>query len=264
MITREVTVSGREVRSSGDNQLVRTSVGIDRMHVLFDNPEWLAFPVVATFANGETLIDVSLALTQIESVEWAAEATCLIPWEIMQDLGTVELTLHGTDSQTGEHIITEAGGTPFVVVQEGEVDPSELPGPNPTPPAIPIATTTTIGAVKPDGTTITVETDGTIHSVGGGGYVLPVATTSTLGGIKPDGTTITVDSDGTAHGASSYELPIAGASTLGGVKVGSGLAIDSSGVLSATGGASVTAITDSEIDAITGGTGYDDGDEVEY
>lgn len=31
---------------------------------------------------------------------------------------------------------------------------------------------------------------------------LPIATTSEIGGVKPDGTTITVDSDGTIHGAS--------------------------------------------------------------
>lgn len=36
----------------------------------------------------------------------------------------------------------------------------------------------------------------------GSDYELPVATASTLGGVKPDGTTITVDSDGTIHGAS--------------------------------------------------------------
>ena len=39
---------------------------------------------------------------------------------------------------------------------------------------------------------------------------------------------------------SSYELPTASASTLGGVKVGSGLSIDSSGVLSSSGGVSYT------------------------
>ena len=36
----------------------------------------------------------------------------------------------------------------------------------------------------------------------GSNYELPVATSSVLGGVKPDGTTITVDSDGTIHGAS--------------------------------------------------------------
>lgn len=54
---------------------------------------------------------------------------------------------------------------------------------------VPVATTEAAGIVKPDGTTITVDPDGTIHSVGGGGgggdsYVLPVATTGTLGGVK--------------------------------------------------------------------------------
>ena len=34
-------------------------------------------------------------------------------------------------------------------------------------------------------------------------YVLPEATTSTLGGVKVDGTTITADADGTIHGASA-------------------------------------------------------------
>ena len=49
-----------------------------------------------------------------------------------------------------------------------------------------------IGGVKPDETTTTVDEDGTIHSH----YTLPVASTTTLGGVKPDGTTITIDSNG--------------------------------------------------------------------
>ena len=36
----------------------------------------------------------------------------------------------------------------------------------------------------------------------GSDYVLPVASTSVLGGVRVDGTTITVDSDGTIHGSS--------------------------------------------------------------
>ena len=36
----------------------------------------------------------------------------------------------------------------------------------------------------------------------GSDYELPIATSSLLGGVKPDGTTTTVDSDGTIHGAS--------------------------------------------------------------
>ena len=43
-----------------------------------------------------------------------------------------------------------------------------------------VATTETAGIVKPDGTTITVDPDGTIHS----DYVLPEATSTTLGGVR--------------------------------------------------------------------------------
>lgn len=40
------------------------------------------------------------------------------------------------------------------------------------------------------------------------GYLteVPVATESILGGVKPDGTTITLDEDGTIHAVSSQEL----------------------------------------------------------
>ncbi len=40
------------------------------------------------------------------------------------------------------------------------------------------------------------------------GYLtgVPVATENILGGVKPDGTTITIDEDGTIHAVSSQEL----------------------------------------------------------
>ena len=49
-----------------------------------------------------------------------------------------------------------------------------------------------IGGVKPDETTTTVDEDGTIHAH----TTTPIATTTTIGGVKPDGTTITIDSNG--------------------------------------------------------------------
>ena len=68
---------------------------------------------------------------------------------------------------------------------------------------------------------------------------LPIATTSDVGVVKPDGTTITVDSDGTLHGSSTYTLPTASTTTLGGVKVdGTTITIDSNGVISSQGGGS--------------------------
>jgi len=45
--------------------------------------------------------------------------------------------------------------------------------------------------------------------------------------VKVDGTTITVDADGTMHGASTYELPTMSPTTKGGAKQGDGLTVDS-------------------------------------
>ena len=86
----------------------------------------------------------------------------------------------------------------------------------------------------------------------GSDYTLPVATDSTLGGVKVDGTTITIDSNGTIHGSSSYELPIASNTTLGGVKVdGTSITINSDGVISsASQGLDFNALTN----AMTTGT----------
>lgn len=55
---------------------------------------------------------------------------------------------------------------------------------------VPVATTTTAGKVKPDGTTITVDADGTIHSAGGGGggssYTFTNGLTETNGTVSWD------------------------------------------------------------------------------
>lgn len=132
MQTYEIIVAGRAVRAnSADTTLVRTSVGIDKIHVLFDNAEWTSFPVRVTFANGETLVSTSVTLTALESNEWAAEAECTIPWEVIQDLGGIRITFQGTDS-SGKHIITEASGTPLTVVEAGDVVDGSEPQPSPT------------------------------------------------------------------------------------------------------------------------------------
>ena len=101
----------------------------------------------------------------------------------------------------------------------------------------PIATTETAGKVKPDGTSVTITSDGTITAVGGGSYTLPIASDTTLGGVKV-GTGLAIDSTSgvlSATGGGSYTLPIASDTTLGGVKVGDRLSIDSTtGVLTAS------------------------------
>lgn len=73
---------------------------------------------------------------------------------------------------------------------------------------IPKATTRFIGGVKPDGTTIHIDTNGVISTVGGSGggsYTLPVASTTTLGGVKVDGTSITIDGNGVISSNGSGE-----------------------------------------------------------
>ena len=64
-----------------------------------------------------------------------------------------------------------------------------------------------------------------------------VATTESTGVVKPDGTTISVDEDGTLHGANTYELPKATIEVLGGIKPdGKTTFVNEEGVLSAKGG----------------------------
>lgn len=70
------------------------------------------------------------------------------------------------------------------------------------------------------------------HASGDSSYTLPVASSTTLGGVKPDGTTTTVDADGTIH--ANYTLPTASTDTLGGVKVDGTSVTITDGVISAT------------------------------
>jgi hypothetical protein len=91
--------------------------------------------------------------------------------------------------------------------------------------SLPTATTSVLGGVKVDGTTVTI-TGGVISAATGSSYTLPTATTSVLGGVKVDGTTITIASGVISAVSSSYTLPMASASTLGGVRIGSGISVD--------------------------------------
>ena len=70
---------------------------------------------------------------------------------------------------------------------------------------LPIASTTVLGGVKIDGSTITINNSGVIS--GANTYSLPTATTTVLGGVKNDGTTITIN-NGVISGASSVPTSI--------------------------------------------------------
>lgn len=106
-----------------------------------------------------------------------------------------------------------------------------------------IATTNRPGIVRPDGTTITIDSNGVISSTGGSDpYTLPVASADTLGGVKvPSNSEVKIDSQGNLTLSKTipdpYTLPVATDSILGGVKVseGSGLSITPDGQLSSLG-----------------------------
>lgn len=105
------------------------------------------------------------------------------------DLLIVENAQNGTGTTTPKQLRENAIGTGTLDTQAqtvigaiNEVNAHDVP----------IATTSVAGKVKPDGSTITVNSSGTISSVD----QTPIATTSTAGKVKPDGTTITINSSG--------------------------------------------------------------------
>jgi hypothetical protein len=95
--------------------------------------------------------------------------------------------------------------------------------------SLPTASTTVLGGVRVDGSTITI-TGGVISAATGSSYTLPTASTTVLGGVKVDGSSIVINS-GIISSTYSYTLPAATVSTLGGVRLGTGVSLDANGFL---------------------------------
>ena len=91
---------------------------------------------------------------------------------------------------------------------------------------LPQATTTVLGGVRVDGTSITIDPSNGQISAAPSGYTLPAATNGTLGGVII-GAGLSVSNTGVLS-SNVQSLPVASATVLGGIKIGSGLAIDSS------------------------------------
>lgn len=207
MQTYEISVVGRTVLpNGGDTTLVRTSVGVDAVHVLFDNAEWLDFGVLATFANGDNAVSKSVTLTSVDSDDYAAEATCEVPWEVLQEVGDIEITFSGT-KQDGDYIITEASEALLTVVQEGVNDASE-PSPEPTISEWEQAYADAMAAVNRAASVVEnleAEIDSIVSRADGEidakideieVQEVGIATTEEAGIVIPDGVTITVDENG--------------------------------------------------------------------
>lgn len=203
MQTYEITVRNRAVAgNSEDMSLVRTSVGIDQAHVLFDNEEWLDFPVTITFAQGEEMVTKPLVVSEVDSDGWVAEATCEIPWEVIGSTGPIRVTLQGTDSE-GRHIIT-AKGAPLSVEEAGDVVLGDIPADAPSVDDWNQAMADAMAAVNSAASLV-----------------------NTLQSKLDDMVAVALAS------VAGYELPVASQNTLGGVKVGENLEVDEDGTLSA-------------------------------
>lgn len=208
MQTYELAVTGRSVALNGGlSTLVRTSIGVDQVHVLFDNEEWLDFPVTATFANGEASVTQSVAMTAVDDGQYAAEATIPVPWEVIQEVGGISVAFAGTDA-SDNHIVTAASGTPLTVDEAGEIDGSDPTG-SPTTDEWHQAYAQAVQAGN-DAATLVANLQDRVDAIvtDAEGRIdekideidtqvdVDVATTEAPGIVQPDGETITVDEDG--------------------------------------------------------------------
>ena len=71
-------------------------------------------------------------------------------------------------------------------------------------------------------------------------YTLPTASTTVLGGVKVDGSSINIDSNGVISGASTYSLPTATTTVLGGVKIDGTTITINNGVITASSSSTTT------------------------
>lgn len=115
MQTYTLNVIDRTITSEGDNTLVRTSIGVDRVLFRFDSAEWMGFTLSVFFANGDVIEEVPLSVGP--SDDWACEGYCDVPSTVLEQVAPLHVTVVGVDGG-GNRIIT-ALSTPLTVRQEG-------------------------------------------------------------------------------------------------------------------------------------------------
>lgn len=242
MQTYEIIVKERSVRpNSKDMTLIRTSIGIDKVHILFDNEEWLDFPISCTFAQGPDVITIPLTVKPLRDSEWVAEAECVVPYEVIDMTGSIRVTLQGTSSD-GRHIIT-AKGSPLSVEEAGDVLEGIAPAENPTIDEWQQVYADAQEAVN-DAREALDDIDDRIAD----------AIRDALDAYEPP---------------ESYVLPTATDERLGGVKIGYGIGLNSDGTIFVSGGSGSGGASAGKLDRIakivdaTIGAEYDDDGELE-
>jgi hypothetical protein len=144
------------------------------------------------------------------SDEWSAEATVTVPYEVIDMVGKIRVTFQGTDAN-GNHIIT-AYGTPLEVEEAGDVVDGTMPADAPTINEWQQAYADAMAAVNRAQTLVT-ELESRLSDM--------------VAGVEGD-------INETISERIAESTVVATDSTLGSVMVGSGLTINSAGVLSTT------------------------------
>lgn len=223
MQTYELLVVNRSVLgNSEDMSVVRHSIGIDKIHVMFDNAEWLDFGIEAVFGYGDDLIVVPLEVTPIaDSEDWVAEAECVIPWEaIASEQSSIRVTFRGINAETGDYIITEAA-SPISIDQSGDTGPGEEPGDEPTVDQFTAAYSLALTGANA-AATAAAAAGSAADDAANAAADTNVATEAALEAIEAMGD------------ISELAVPLMSSSTRGGAKLGDGLSIDENGALNVT------------------------------
>ncbi len=153
-----------------------------------------ALPVASTSLAGVVKVDGSTITISGGVISAASGGSYTLPTASTSVLGGVKID--GTSVTIASGVLSAAvasvaGRTGAITLTHGDITDwsSATAGFTYT---LPTASTTTLGGVKVDGSTITIASG--VISAAASGYTLPTASTSVLGGVKIDGTTVTISS----------------------------------------------------------------------
>ena len=226
------------------------------------NGKWVTLDIEATSIGSAVKIDASQIIISninasasgnVNNGDTTTEAISKLINQIkaLQNK-TVDLSGYYTKTETDSKYVVKVNGKGLSTNDYTTAEKTKLNSLNNY--TLPAASADTLGGVKV-GTGLAIANDGTLsatpQTVDLSGYYTKTETDSKYV-VKVNGKGLSTNDYTTAektklNSLNNYTLPAASADTLGGVKVGTGLAINSSGVLSAS--VNIPLFTEAEIDA---------------